>query len=157
MHANHGNGIEDEATEILEKIGKPSLEKTHQLLQTNISTCTMSNLAQIMSVIKDESSWELLVNFLGYMTTMPSTLIPPNIPEKIVQFDEEKGTKEVLKVIKELLSEEDKNNSNPMFSFGNFIFYSPLKKMNNQKVINYAKEVGFTEKELKKLKKKIKD
>ncbi|HLP63886.1 hypothetical protein [Flavobacterium sp.] len=156
MHANHGNGLEDEATDILEKIGKPSLEKTHQLLQTNISTCTMSNLAQIMSTIKDESSWELLVNFLGYMTSMPSTLIPPNVPEKIIKFDEERGTKEVLKVIKQLLSEED-TNSNSMFSFGNFIFYSPLKKMNQQKIITYAKEIGFTEEELKKLKKKIKD
>lgn len=156
MHTNHGNGLEEEATEMLEKIGKPSLEKTHQLLQTNISTCTMTNLAQIMSVVKDESSWELLVNFLGYMTTMPSTLIPPNIPQKIIQFDEEKGTKEVLKVIKELLNQEDSDNSNPMFSFGNFIFYMPLQKMNAQKVMNYAKELGYTEEELKKLETKMK-
>lgn len=155
MHANHGNGIEEEATKILEKIGKPALYNTHKLIQTNISTCTMTNLAQIMATIKDESSWELLVSIMNQITSMPSTLIPPNIPEQVIEFDEEKGTKEILKVIQLEFTKKIASTSDLIFGSNNYLFFSALKKVNRQKVLNSAKEVGFTDKEIKRLKREL--
>lgn len=159
LHANHGNGLEDDATKILIQIGKNSLEKTHKLIKTNISTCTITNLAEIMSTIKDESSWEILVEYLSILPNMPSTLIPPNVPEQIIKFNEERGIKEVLKIIKILLRKEKSNDDNPMSqlsSFGDYIFYSALENINNQKVLKIAKELEFSENELKELREKIK-
>lgn len=159
LHANHGNGLENDATKILTQIGKNSLEKTHKLIKTNISTCTITNLTEIMSTIKDESSWEILVEYLSMIPNMPSTLIPPNVPEEIIRFNEVRGIKEVLKVIKTLLNKEKGNDNDPMSQlsgFGDYIFYSALEKVNNQKVFKIAKELEFSEKEMKELKENIK-
>lgn len=158
IHANHGSGLESEATKILEKIGKPALEKTHQLLFTNVSTCTVSNLGEIMATVKDESSWNVFVEYLPNITNMPSTLIPPNIPELIIKYDEDRGLKEVLKITKGLLSKEDKQSDSPFSGLGSdYVFYMPLKKMNVQKVIKVAKDIGYTDSEISLLKKEIKD
>ncbi|MES2575225.1 MAG: hypothetical protein V4572_09790 [Bacteroidota bacterium] len=160
LHANHGNELEDDATKILIQIGKNSLEKTHKLIKTNISTCTITYLSEIMSTIKDETSWEILTEYLSMLPNMPSTLIPPNIPEQIIKFNEERGTKEILKVVKPLLDQEQKSNvNNPMAelsSFNDYIYYSALENVNNKTVFKIAKELEFSEKEMKKLKEKIK-
>ncbi|NNT71543.1 hypothetical protein HKT18_04855 [Flavobacterium sp. IMCC34852] len=158
IHTNHGNGLETEATKILQKIGKPALDKTHQLLFTDISTCTVSNLGEIMATVKDESSWNVFVEYLPNIANMPSTLIPPNMPELIIQFDEERGLKEVLKITKGLLSQEKKQSDSPFAGLGSdYVFYLPLKELNTQKVIKAAKDLGYTEAEIALLKKEIKD
>lgn len=158
IHTNHGNGLETEATRILQKIGKPALDKTHQLLFTDISTCTVSNLGEIMVAVKDESSWNVFVEYLPNIANMPSTLIPPNMPELIIKFDEERGLKEVLKITKSLLSQEKKQSDSPFSGLSSdYVFYLPLKELNTQKVIKAAKDLGYTEAEITLLKKEIKD
>lgn len=158
IHTNHGNGLETEATKILQKIGKPALAKTHRLLFTDISTCTVSNLGEIMAAVKDESSWNIFVEYLPNIANMPSTLIPPNMPELIIKFDEERGLKEVLKITKGLLSQEKKQSDSPFAGLSSdYVFYLSLKELNTQKVIKAAKDLGYTEAEIALLKKEIKD
>lgn len=158
LHNNHGNGVEEKATEILEKIGKPSIEKVNSLFQSNVSTCTITNLSDIMAVVKDEKSWELLKSYLPYIATMPTTLLPPNVPEKMIQFDEEKGTIEILKVVKNLLSTELKreNDLDELNGFGQYVYYTPLKSINKNKLKKIAIELNYTDSEYKLLEEKIK-
>jgi tetratricopeptide (TPR) repeat protein len=160
LHTNHGNGVEDEATNLLIKIGKPAIEKVHKLFKSDVSTCTITNLASIMAKVKDSSSWPILVDYLPYITSMPMTLTPPSVPEKIIEFDKEKGVVEVLKVIKGLLVEEGSNDNNPMAElsgFGNYVFYYPLQKIKMSKLISIAKSLNYSDKEIKKLKEELKD
>lgn len=151
LHANHGNGVEDRATEILATIGKPSIEKVNQLFQTDVSTCTISNLAEIMAIVKEESSWELMKQYLFHITNMPMTLIPPEIPEKMILFNEDRGITEILTVIKPLLSQEDDSGA-----FGQYVYYYPLKKINKKKLKNIATQLSYSEKEFKLLENNIK-
>ncbi|WP_169630223.1 tetratricopeptide repeat protein [Flavobacterium humi] len=158
IHTNHGNGVEEKATEILAKIGKPALEKTHKLFNTDVSTCTITNLSEIMSKVKDESSWQILVEYLPKIAHMPMTMMPPNVPEEIIRFNEEKGAKEVLKVVKKLLNKENTDSEDPMAQlagFSDYIYYSPLKKISKQKLKKYTAELNFTEEEIKKLNEKL--
>lgn len=158
LHANHGNGVEEKATEILGKIGKPSIEKVNLLFQYDVSTCTITNLADIMAKVKDEKSWELLQIYLPQIANMPMTLIPPSVPEKMIKFDEERGIREILIVVKNLLNNDDKNND-PMAelsSFSQYVYYSPLEKVNKSKLRKIATELNYTKEELKKLENKIK-
>ncbi|MBL7936192.1 MAG: hypothetical protein JNM51_10350 [Bacteroidia bacterium] len=159
LHANHGNGLEDDASKLLAKIGLPSIEKTHKLFRSNISTCTITYLADIMAQIKDSTSWNLLVDFLPSIANMPMTLIPPSVPEKLILFNEQKGLIEILKVVKPLLSESQDNSSNPMAqlgSFNQFVYYYPLQKLKQKEVLLAAKKLNYTDSELEKLKRKIK-
>jgi tetratricopeptide (TPR) repeat protein len=158
LHANHGNGVEEKATEILEKIGKPSIEKVNLLFQTDVSTCTITNLSDIMATVKDENSWELLKKYLPQIANMPMTLIPPSVPEKMIKFDEDKGITEILLVVKNLLINDTKNDD-PMAGMSNFsqyVFYSPLKKVSKSKLKKIASELYYTDEEFKKLEDKIK-
>ncbi len=66
------------------------------LFESNISTCTITNLADIMATVKDEKSWELLKRYLPEIAHMPMTTLPPSIPEKMIKFNEDKGIKEIL-------------------------------------------------------------
>lgn len=151
LHANHGNGLEDKATEILAQIGKPSIEKVNKLFQTNVSTCTISNLAEVMAIVKEESSWELMKQYLSHIANMPTTLIPPDIPEKMILFNEDRGVSEILTVIKPLLSQGDDSSA-----FGQYVYYYPLKKINNKKIKNLATQLSYSDKEFKLLENKIK-
>jgi tetratricopeptide (TPR) repeat protein len=151
LHANHGNGIEDRATEILVTIGKPSIEKVNQLFQTDVSTCTISNLAEVMAIVKEESSWELMKKYLSYIKNMPMTLIPPEIPEKMILFNEDRGVTEILTVIKPFLSQEDDSSS-----FGQYVYYYPLKKINKKKLKTIATQLSYSDKEFKLLENSIK-
>jgi tetratricopeptide (TPR) repeat protein len=158
LHANHGNGIEEKATEILSKIGKPAIEKVNKLFQTDVSTCTITNLADIMATVKDEKSWELMKQYLPSIANMPMTLIPPNLPEKMLQFDEDKGITEILKVVKPLLNKAIKN-VDPMAelsSFGQYVYYSPLGKISKEKLKKIATELNYSDKEFEQLEIKIK-
>ncbi len=156
IHANHSNGLEDDAANLLIKIGKPSLEKVHKLFNSRVSTCTVTNLAKIMATLKDESSWEVLTNYLPRIAKMPSTLIPPSVPKYLVQFDEERGIKEILKTIKPMLSEESPDDAMGQLSFMNrYVYFDPLEKVNFKKVETICKELKYTEKEIKELKKSL--
>lgn len=120
LHENHGNGLEEKATEILKEIGKPSIEKVHLLFQSDvstISTCTITALSEIMASVKDEKSWELFKAYLPTLSQITKMkLLPPWVPEKMIQFDEDRGIKEILMVIKELL-----NKNSESHSFGEYI------------------------------------
>lgn len=151
LHANHGNGVEDRATEILITIGKPSIEKVNQLFQTDVSTCTISNLAEVMAIVKEESSWELMKQYLFQIKNLPMTLIPPEIPKKMILFNEDRGVTEILTVIKPLLSQEDDSST-----FGQYVYYYPLKKINKKKLKNIATQLSYSDKEFKLLENNIK-
>lgn len=150
LHTNHGNGIEDRATEILANIGKPSIEKVNQLFQTDVSTCTISNLAEVMAIVKEESSWELMEKYLSNISNMPSTLIPPSIPEKMILFNEDRGITQILSVVKPLLSQDYDSAS-----FGQYVYYYPLEKINKKKLRKIASQLSYSDKEFKLLEDKI--
>lgn len=159
LHANHGNGIEEKATETLKKIGKPAIEKVNKLFQSNVSTCTITNLADIMASIKDENSWALMKKYLPYIATMPMTLIPPSVPEKMILFDEERGITEILITVKPLLTETKEETNNPlaeMTGFGQYVYYIPLEKINKEKLKRIASKLNYTDHEFSALQKKIK-
>lgn len=156
LHANHGNGVEERATEILAQMGKPCLDKVHSLFQSNVSTCTITNLSEIMASIKDEDSWELLRAYLPEIANMSTTLIPPSIPEKMIEFDEDKGIKEILRVIKNLLNEEN-NSMSEMGSLSEYVYYSPLEKINKTKLREIATELNYSDKEFEQLQEKIEE
>lgn len=158
LHANHGNGVEERATEILGIIGKPAIEKVNKLFLLDVSTCTVTNLADVMAKVKDENSWELMKQYLPYIANMPMTLIPPNLPEKMIQFKEDEGITEILKVIKPLLiKKEDGNNpTTELIEFGQYVYYSPLKKINKKKLKKISKKLNYSDKEFKLLEEKIK-
>lgn len=156
IHANHSNGLEDDATNLLIKIGKPSLDKVHKLFNSRVSTCTVTNLAKVMATTKDESSWEVLTNYLPRIAKMPSTLIPPNVPKYIVLFNEEKGLREILKIVKPMLSEEMPDDAMAQLSFMNrHIYFDPLEKISFKKIETICKELGYNEKEIKEIKKRL--
>jgi tetratricopeptide (TPR) repeat protein len=157
LHANHGNGVEEKATELLSKIGEPSIQKVNKLFQEDVSTCTITNLADVMATVKDESSWELMMAYLPYIATMPMTMIPPNLPEKMVKFDKKKGVREILLVVQPLLTKK-KESDNPMAElsgFGQYVYYSPLKEIKRSKLLKTAKKLGYSEEELKLLEQKV--
>lgn len=158
LHMNHGNGVEELATEILGEIGKPSIEKVHLLFQQDVSTCTITNLADVMATVKEESSWELLKTFLPYIANMPMTLIPPNVPQKMIDFDEKRGLIEILTVVQPLLepkSEDDSDGMAGLRGFGQYVYYMPLKDLKQSKVIKAAKKLGYSDQEIELLKKKL--
>ncbi|MCC9019065.1 tetratricopeptide repeat protein [Flavobacterium lipolyticum] len=156
LHANHGNGVEEKATEILKNIGKPSIEKVNKLFQSNVSTCTITNLADIMAAVKDENSWKLMKKYLSYIANMPVTLIPPNLPEKMIQFNEDKGITEILITVKPLLAKEDNNDAlSQLAGFGHYVYYSPLGKVNKEKLKKIATELKYSDKEFSLLQDKI--
>lgn len=151
LHTNHGNGVEEKATEILAKIGKPSIEKVNKLFQTDVSTCTITNLAHVMAIVKEESSWELMKVYLPYIANMPMTLIPPSVPEKMILFNEENGIAEILTVVKPFLKQENSSQA-----FGQFAFYYPLKKVSRKKLKNIATQLSYSNEEFELLENKIK-
>ena len=157
IHANHGNGLEDDASKLLVKIGKRSLDKVHQLFNSKVSTCTVTNLAWIMATIKDESSWQVMADYLPNIANMPSTLIPPSVPKYLIQFDEERGLKEILKAVKPILSKEITDDTMGQLSFINrYVYFDPLEKISLKKLESTCNELGYTEKEIKDLKKALK-
>lgn len=159
LHANHGNGVEEKATETLKKIGKPSIEKVNKLFQTNISTCTIADLADVMASVKDENSWALMKEYLPYIARMPMTLIPPSVPEKMILFNEEKGITEILATVKPLLVKVEDNTNNPlgeMLGNGEYVYYIPLGKVNKIKLKKIATDLHYTDQEFNLLQEKIK-
>lgn len=161
IHANHGNGVEEEAAKMLGQIGPSCLEAVHAMFLSNVSTCTITNLADVMATIKDEGSFEILTNYLPIIVNMPMTLIPPDVPEKLIAYDPVKGTKEVLKVAQQFLSKTKAKNDDPFGDLGGIftegVFFHPLKKLDHETVFNLAAEVGYNKEEMEKLKEKLKD
>ncbi|MGH2665528.1 tetratricopeptide repeat protein [Flavobacterium sp.] len=156
IHTNHGNGLEEGAVKLLIKIGKPALDEVHKLFGTNVSTCTITNLAEIMATLKDESSWQIMADYVPNIAKMPATLIPPDVPKYLVKFNEERGLKELLKIIQPLLSEETPDDAMGQLSFmTRYIYYEPLKKISFKKIESICKEIGYNEKEIKQIKKSL--
>lgn len=159
MHTNHGTGIEERATELLSEIGKEALPKTQALFSSeSISTCTITNLANVMATIKDTSSWDLLVNYLPQMAYLPMTLIPPDVPAMLIKFDEEKGSRELLLFIKNYLLKESSTTDEAMTSmgiFGQYIYFDPLKKVDKDKLTAIAKKLNYSDAQLNTLLKKV--
>jgi tetratricopeptide (TPR) repeat protein len=153
LHANHGNGLEEDAVKKLTAIGKPAIAKVHQLFLDNISTCTVSGLAEIMAAVKDESSWQVMADYLPYMATMPMTIIPPDVPTQIIRFDKERGTKEVLKVVKTLIAKENNDEEMP---FSAYTFYGALAAVKQKELVKMAREIGYDDNEIATLKAKVK-
>lgn len=151
LHTNHENDLEDRATKILTEIGKPSIEKVNKLFQTNVSTCTISNLAEVMATVKEESSWELMKQYLYYIANMPMTIIPPSVPEKMILFNEERGITEILTAVKPLL-----NRETSYLSSGLFVYYYPLKKISKKKLKKIATQLNYSNEEFELLEDKIK-
>lgn len=160
LHANHGNGVEEQATQLLSQIGKPCIEKVNTLFGYEVSTCTITNLAEVMASAKEESSWELMKAYLPTIANMPVTLTPPDLPAMMLLFDEDRGMKEILLVVKPLLTakKEPKSSSNPLAElsgFGQYVYYYPLEKIDPEKLNKTAKELGYSDEELNLLKGKI--
>ncbi len=154
LHANHGNGLEEEAVRQLIAIGKPAIMKVNWLFSDNISTCTVSGLAEIMATVKDESSWMILAEYLPYMATMPMTIIPPDVPTQIIRFDPGRGTKEVLKVVKGLIEKEKNDEELP---FSAYTFYGALGNVKQNDLVKMARDVGYTNDEIAVLQSKTKE
>ena len=159
MHANHENALEQQATDLLAKIGKPAIAKSILLFESeNISTCSISNLAEVMATVKDTASWRALVNYLPLIGNMPMTLIPPSVPSSLVAFDAGKGTYEILKVVKviyETKENESGGSDNMMNHFGEYAYYLPLEKMSREKITAIAKQLNYTDSQMKILMGKI--
>lgn len=158
LHANHGNGVEEKATEILEKIGEPCIKKVHLLFQSNVSTCTLTNLADVMATVKDDESWNLLKNYLPKIATMPMTLIPPTIPESMIKFNEEKGVREILLLVKDLLAVASESDNKDVLQSGyhQYAYYYPLESISKELLKRIATELNYTEKEFNLLEEKLK-
>ncbi|MFC4816193.1 MULTISPECIES: tetratricopeptide repeat protein [unclassified Flavobacterium] len=157
IHANHGNGLEDDAAKMLTKIGIPSLDKVHQLFNARVSTCTITNLAEIMASLKDESSWQVMADYIPQIANMPSTLIPPNVPEYLIKFNEERGLREILKIVKPMVTKDTQNDAMTQLSFMNeYIYFSPLEKISFKKIEAICKDLGYDKNELNELKKTLK-
>ena len=152
MHANHDNGVEEEAADILSAIGDPAIDKIHKMFQSDVSTCSITKLADVMTTVKNEKSWSLMVEYLPYIAEMPSTLIPPSVPEKLIKFDEDKGVKEILLVVRPLLAE---SSDDIMEGFSYYVYYYPLKKVPKSKLKKVAGEIGYSESEFRKLTSKL--
>ena len=84
---------------------------------------------------------------------MPSTLLSPSVPEKIIKFDKIEGLKEVLLTIQPLLQPEYQENI--LFILSQFTFYEPLKELEYELVIQTALSLGYSQEEILKLKEKI--
>ena len=146
--------LRKKAGEILAEIGVPALDKVHNLFRSNVSTCTITNLADVMAIVKDERSWELLVEYLPTIATMPATLMPPSLPEKMVKFDKERGTREILRVVKNLLHDES-DAENPFAGFSEYVYYIPLQEMNRNKLVAMAREQGYNDNDIAALNEKL--
>ena len=151
MHENHGNGVEEHASKLLMKIGQASIQKVQELFKTDVSTCTINELADVMISLKNETSWELMRSYLAVIPQFPMTLIPPSLPEKMIKYKKEEGIKEVLNTIKPYLSEENNENA-----FALYVFFNPLKTIKTKELETFAKSVQYTEEEIKLLNKKLK-
>ncbi len=151
MHENHGNGVEEHASKLLMKIGQASIQKVQELFKTDVSTCTINELADVMISLKNETSWELMRSYLAVIPQFPMTLIPPSLPEKMIKYKKEEGIKEVLNTIKPYLSEENNENA-----FALYVFFNPLKTIKTKELETIAKSVQYTEEEIKLLNKKLK-
>ena len=139
MHANHGNGVEEKAEEILKKIGKPAINKVNNLFTNNISTCTVSAAARIMASVKDPSSWDLLVDYLPTMATEGMLLIQSEVPSVMMTFDRKKARVLILKVLGNFLAQDGD------FRLGEYYYALKDEKIEDLKKIAF-KEAGFTDK-----------
>jgi tetratricopeptide (TPR) repeat protein len=160
MHANHGNGIEEESTQHLIKFGTKATDPVINLfLSGEVSTCTITNLADVLATVKDPKGWTPLVNYLPVMANMPMTMIPPMIPQMIIKFDKEEGTKVLVEFVKPIIQNEKNavKSSNPFgeLNFSENLMFSALKEIKKEKVLAAAKQYEYSEEETKVLLDKI--
>jgi len=157
LHTNHGNDVEERAAAILAKVGKPAIGKVNALFQEDVATCTITALGDVMATVKDPKSWELMKAYLPKIADMPATLIPPDLPGKMIKFNEDEGVKEILVVVRKLLNEEQSDD--PFVQLAGFryhVYYTPLAKVNKAKVRRIAADLGYSPRELGLLEERMK-
>ena len=155
-HTNHGNGLEEKAVQELVRFGKQSVPKVIQMLQMNgVSTCTTTSAGEVLAVVKDERGWQPLVECLPGIAKLPGTIIPPAIPDKIVQFDRERGVKILIPFVRDMIRADQNGDDalDPSNAFGKEMiyqaFYHPLKQVEKTELLKMAVEAGYKEKEIK--------
>lgn len=158
-HANHGNGVEEKAKELLIEIGSPVVPKTISLLYNARSTCTVTKAASILAEIKDPRGWQPMVDYLPRMENMPFTMIPPEVPAQIIKFDKEKGLTVLLEWIKDQLDEQESNSDGPMGELGGIFsassIYGPLSSYSKKEIRKAANDLEYSEDQIEKLLDKI--
>lgn len=153
MHQNHDNELEERATKELVRIGKESIPKVIELLGSEtVSTCTLTNAADILATTRDERGWQPLVDSLPRIAGLPSTLIPPAIPEKLLQFDRERAVSVLLPFIRDMIRADqggdgsgDSGDLDKTMIYYSFI--NPFASFDKAELLKLAKEHGYTEKE----------
>ncbi len=160
MHTNHGNGIEEEATQYLIKFSKAAIEPVIDLFSSGeVSTCTITNLADVLATVKDERGWDPLISYLPVMLNMPMTMIPPDVPQMIIKFRKEEGTKILVEFLKPLIQKEKNGikSDNPFagLNFSENLMFSALRQIKKEKVIDVAHQYEFSDDEIKMLVEKI--
>lgn len=153
MHANHGNGVEEEAEKILAKMGTKVLSDVIQLFYHSNSTCTITKSASILAEIKDPQGWDVLVDYLPHIEKLPFTVTPPEIPEQLIKFDKVKALDVLLRWTKGMIENPKKKTDDPFADLGNIftggVIYSPMKVYSKSEITKKANELGYSEENLK--------
>jgi hypothetical protein len=159
MHANHGNGVEEQAAKMLSKIGSPAVPKVILLLQNAPSTCTVTDAAGILADVKDPAGWQPMLDYLPKMLHMPMTLIPPNVPEQIIRFDRARALPALLEWLKPEIAAEELSPGDPMDGLGNIFasgsIYAPLASYKKEEVRKAAADLHYSDQQTAKLMEKV--
>jgi hypothetical protein len=155
MHANHGNGIEEEAAKMLTQIGTPAVPKVIALMEYAPSTCTVTNAASILADVKDPAGWQPMVDYLPRMENMPMTVIPPNVPQQLIRFDKAKALPVLLSFVHPQLAQSNDSSGDPMNGlsdiFSDGAIYSPMSVYSKDEIRKAAKEQSYSDKEIETL------
>ncbi|MBN1181769.1 MAG: hypothetical protein JXB49_05730 [Bacteroidales bacterium] len=112
----------------------------------------MSKCCEVFSALKDPRGWDTMVEALPQMTSLPSTLIPPDIPSNMIKYDKTEGTKEILIVTKTFLleDEESKEEVTEIFqiNFGKARLFSALEVIPQNQLTTIAVELNYTDHEI---------
>lgn len=161
MHANHGNGVEERAVELLGGRGSSVVSMVVNLLSQAQSTCTIEMAADVLAMIKDTSGWQPMVDLLPSIQHMPITLTPPDIPGALLRFDKQRALPVLLDYIRREMLFAEKNESDPFGELGSLftdgLFYGNLEKISRSELEKVATDIGYTTEELSLLMKKVFD
>jgi len=159
LHENHGNGVEEEVEKLLIKTGKSVVPKVIFLMHNASSTCTVTKAASMLAKLKDPRGWQPMIDYLPKMENIPSTLIPPLVPEQIIKFDKQEGLTALLAWIKERFDEYENISGNPLDGFGGALasmtIYSPLSTYRKEEIRKAAVDLKYTDEQIEHLLAKI--
>lgn len=158
LHANHGNGVEELASELLAGEGNTAVPLAINLMQYGNSTCTHANAAFALAEIGDDRAWEPMTAYLERIHNMPMTLIPPDIPGALVKFDADRALPELLKFASAEYRNEIYDNPDGLsLNFSrNAVFSAIENNYSIDKIKDKASEMGMEQAELDWILEKIK-